>query len=200
MKYVLVSQRVDISAHGERRDALDQRWARLLAACGLIAIPVPNLAASVAALFSLPDLAGVLLTGGNDLPSCGGDVPERDATEAALLDAAGEHNLPVLGVCHGMQVIQSRYGVALEAVTGHVMPEQDILIEGVRTRVNSYHRYGARSNMSELHTWAIADDGVIKAVRHAQLPLLGIMWHPERIEPWAARDCALIRQHFGVTT
>lgn len=200
MKRILVSQRVDISAHGERRDALDQRWVQLLAACGLATIPVPNLAENVAALFSLPEIAGVLLTGGNDLPSCGGDVPERDATETALIEGAVQHQLPVLGVCHGMQVIQSRYGVTLEAVAGHVMPEQDILINGVRTQVNSYHRYGTRSSSNDLPVWAVADDGVVKAVRHVKLPIVGIMWHPERIKPWAARDCALIRQHFGVNT
>ena len=49
----------------------------------------------------------MVLTGGNDLAALGGDAPERDATENALLDAAESRRLPVIGVCRGMQVIQA---------------------------------------------------------------------------------------------
>lgn len=50
-KIVLVSQRVDVVAsYGERRDALDQRWAEFLAGLGYLAVPVPNHPAAAAAL------------------------------------------------------------------------------------------------------------------------------------------------------
>ena len=47
-----------------------------------------------------------------------------------------------------------------------------------------------------LMTWAIADDGVIKAVRHAGRRMIGVMWHPERLEPFAADDVALFSRFF----
>jgi putative glutamine amidotransferase len=45
------------------------------------------------------NVGGIVLTGGNDLTAYGGDAPDRDATETALLDFAERRNLPVLGVC-----------------------------------------------------------------------------------------------------
>jgi gamma-glutamyl-gamma-aminobutyrate hydrolase PuuD len=43
----------------------------------------------------------------------------------------------------------------------------------------------------------VAADGVVKAVRHSAHPITGIMWHPERIAPFAADDVALFRRVFG---
>ena len=45
-------------------------------------------------------------------------------------------------------------------------------------------------------TWAIADDGVIEAVRHERRRMIGVMWHPERCEPFAADDVALFSRFF----
>ncbi len=61
--------------------------------------------------------------------------------------------------------------------------------------MNSYHDWGCTSVPSGLETWATADDGVVKAVRWPGLPVVGIMWHPERILPYRAQDVSLIRQH-----
>lgn len=196
MRKLLVSQRVDVSPHGERRDGLDQRWAGFLHACGLLPIAVPNVANTTANFLELPDIAGVLLTGGNDLAMCGGDVPERDAVEHQLLETAIRRHLPVLGVCHGMQVIQAYFGHSLIAVEGHIQSRQTISIDGAPSVVNSYHRYGTRETIAPLQTWATADDGVVKAVRHDSLPVTGIMWHPERMSPWTDRDLQLFKTVF----
>jgi putative glutamine amidotransferase len=45
-------------------------------------------------------------------------------------------------------------------------------------------------------TWAVADDGVIKAVRHTGRRMIGVMWHPERLNPFAADDVALFSRFF----
>ena len=199
MRLVAVTQRVVVAPpHGERRDCLDQRWIGFLAACGLTAVPVPNDETAARALFSDLDFAGVVLTGGTDLVACGGDAPERDAAESTLIDCAEAVGRPVLGVCRGMQLIQHRFGVPLQRVTGHVAPRQGIAIDGVPTEVNSFHNVGTTENRPPLTVWAKAEDGVIKAVKHPTRKLLGIMWHPERIEPFAPRDVELFRSFFGV--
>lgn len=200
MRLVAVTQRVVVAPpHGERRDCLDQRWICFLAACGFVAVPIPNDARAARALFADLDLAGVVLTGGNDLAVCGGDAPERDAAENALVDCAEAAGRPVLGVCRGMQVIQHRFGVPLRRVEGHVAPRQRIVIDGVPTEVNSFHNIGTTENRQPLTVWGVADDGVIKAVKHPSRRLLGVMWHPERIDPFATRDIELFRSYFGVT-
>ena len=197
MKAVALTQRVEVvPSYGERRDCLDQRWPELLARCNLLPVAVPNNATLVPQLLSAARVEGIVLTGGGDLASYGGKAPERDATEAALLHLAVERRIPVIGVCRGMQAIQHFFGVPLSRVAGHVAPIQEILIEGVRETVNSFHDFGTSESAAELEPWAHAHDGIVKAVRHRHLPLIGMMWHPERMNPFRDSDIALFRRTF----
>jgi len=197
MKAIAITQRVTVvPEYGERRDCLDQAWPRFIAACGLLPLPLPNVVEVALAMCGDSELAGLVLTGGNDLAALGGDAPERDATENALLDAAESRGLPVLGVCRGMQLIQQRCAVPLQRVEGHVTRRQIVHIDGEPAEVNSYHRFGARESRPPLEVWAVAADGVVKAVRHTARPTIGIMWHPERNAPFAANDVALFRRVF----
>jgi N5-(cytidine 5'-diphosphoramidyl)-L-glutamine hydrolase len=199
MKAVAITQRVSVvPAYGERRDCLDQAWTRFLAACGLLPVLLPNITEAALALCEGAGIAGLVLTGGNDLAVFGGDAPERDVTENTLLDMAERRRLPVLGVCRGMQVIQQRFAIPLCRVEGHVAQRQVIRIDGERKEVNSYHCFGAFDSRPPLEVWAVADDGVVKAVRHSAEPITGIMWHPERRSPFSPADVALFRQVFGV--
>lgn len=198
MKLVAVTQRVEIAAgHGERRDALDQAWTHLLGHCGCLGAVLPNNPTAARALWRRLPFAGLLLTGGNDLAEFGGDASERDETERMLLVEARAGGRPILGVCRGMQVIQAAFGVDLQPVAGHIAERQTIWLGERRVLVNSYHTFGARQTVPELLVWARADDGVIKAVRHTTEPIVGVMWHPERLQPFREADCALLRVHFG---
>ena len=199
MKMVAITQRVSVvPAYGERRDCLDQAWTKFLAACGLLPVLLPNVTGAALALCGRAGVGGLVLTGGNDLAVLGGDAPERDAVESALLDLAERRRLPVLGVCRGMQMIQQRFAVPLQRVEGHVAQRQVIRINGERKEVNSYHRFAAFDSRPPLEVWAVAGDGVVKAIRHSAQPITGIMWHPERFAPFSPADVALFRQVFGV--
>ncbi|MGA3211821.1 MAG: gamma-glutamyl-gamma-aminobutyrate hydrolase family protein [Terriglobales bacterium] len=199
MKAVAITQRVSVlPAYGERRDCLDQAWTRFLSACGLLPVLIPNVTEAALALSEGTGVSGLVLTGGNDLAILGGDAPERDAVEKALLDLAERRKLPVLGVCRGMQVIQQRFGIPLRRVEGHVAPRQVIRIEGEQREVNSYHRFAAFDSRPPLDVWAVADDGIVKAIRHSAQSITGIMWHPERSAPFSQADVALFRHVFGV--
>jgi putative glutamine amidotransferase len=199
MKAVAVTQRVATEPRtGERRDCLDQRWAEFLLACGLVALPLPNSIAAATALITTVPIAGLVLTGGNDLAAYGGDAPERDATENAAIDLVESLGLPVLGVCRGMQIVQHRFGVPLRRVTGHVQPHQIVSIEGAPVAVNSFHNIGTTENRTPLQVWAVAEDGTVKAVRHPSGRLSAIMWHPERLFPFAPRDIETFQRFFGV--
>ncbi len=199
MTLVAITQRVAIvPEYGERRDCLDQAWPRFLAACGLAPLALPNVLEVALELCAGAAVSGLVLTGGNDLAACGGDAPERDAVEFALLDWAERRGLPVLGVCRGMQVIQQRFGIGLHRVERHVAPRQVIRIEGEPREVNSFHHFAARESRPPLDVWAVADDGVVKAIRHSMQPITGIMWHPERLSPFSPADVALFRKVFEV--
>lgn len=199
MKAVAITQRVSVvPVDGERRDCLDQSWTKFLAACGLLPVLLPNVAEAALGLCKRAGIAGLVLTGGNDLAVLGGDAPERDAVENALLDLAERRGLPVLGVCRGMQVIQQRFAIPLRRVEGHVAQRQVIRIDGQPKEVNSYHHFAAFNSRPPLDVWAVAADGVVKAIRHSAQPIAGIMWHPERSAPFSPADVVLFRQVFGV--
>jgi len=199
MKAVAVTQRVAVvPQYGERRDCLDQAWTKFLFTCGLLPVLLPNVPEAAVALCEEANVNGIVLTGGNDLAVLGGDAPERDVTENAVLDWAAQHTIPVLGTCRGMQVIQQRFAVSLCRVEGHVAQQQTIRIDNQREEVNSYHHFGAFESRPPLETWALADDGVVKAIRHSTQSITGIMWHPERLAPFRPADVQLFRQVFGV--
>jgi putative glutamine amidotransferase len=65
-------------------------------------------------------------------------------------------------------------------------------------RVRSYHDWGVRPDAvgPELVVTAYAEDGTVEGVRHADLPIVGVMWHPER-EPDPAPGVALLRALAG---
>jgi gamma-glutamyl-gamma-aminobutyrate hydrolase PuuD len=199
VKAVAITQRVAVvPSYGERRDCLDQAWTKLLVACGLLPVLLPNVTEAALASFQRADITGLVLTGGNDLAALGGDAPERDAVENALLDSAQQRGLPVLGVCRGMQVIQQRFAIPLRRVEGHVAQRQIIRIDGKPKEVNSYHHFAAFDSRPPLDVWAVADDGVVKAIRHSTQHITGIMWHPERSTPFSPADVLLFRQVFAV--
>lgn len=190
MKKIFVSQRSYVEPkHGEIRDALDQRWHAFFAKTGIVPLLVPNNPEVTKRMIAELPADGILLTGGND-------TPEREASEYALLEHAIRTRLPVLGVCHGMQAIQRYFGVEIEKVSGHVSPAMTIQIEGKPATVNSYHELGATGSVDALEVWARADDGVVKAVRHRDLPITAIMWHPEREAMPGERDKALFTHHW----
>jgi putative glutamine amidotransferase len=167
------------NAFGERQDALDPRWHTFLAECGLVGVPLPNDPALAPCTARTLDLAGLLLTGGQNLARYGGDAARRDETEQALLAWAMSAHRPVFGVCRGMQLILDAFGSGLVPVDGHVAVEHEALIDGVPTTVNCYHRLAAVRVAEPLVVTGTRGD-VVEAVRHRLAPVRGIMWHPER--------------------
>ena len=198
MTLIAVTQRVTVvPEYGERRDAADQAWTRFLDLCGLTPLFVPNVPAVAERLVAELPVRGLLLTGGNDLSEYGGDAPERDETERALVDLALRRRLPVVGVCRGMQVLQARWGVPLTRVEGHVTAGHEIIVDGAGPdQVNSYHRWGSNQAGDELMVWARAADGIVEGIRHKSAPVIGLMWHPERCQQPRPSDVTLFRHAF----
>ncbi|HET6212769.1 MAG TPA: gamma-glutamyl-gamma-aminobutyrate hydrolase family protein [Micromonosporaceae bacterium] len=164
-------------------------------------------------------LDGLVLAGGADV---GPDLyaaqphaetvtrPDRDANEMALLRAALAVDLPVLGVCRGMQLLAVAYGGALDQhlpeSVGHPghLPEPGVFgahpatfapgsrvaaIFGPVSEVNSYHHQSI-ADPGRLAVTGWAGDGVIEAVEDPAMRfVLGVQWHPEEaadVRPFAA--------------
>ena len=184
----------------ETRDAISQEWSKLLSNClnSTIWLSIPNLGNGVRDYLKNWRIDAVILTGGNGV----GTSLLRDKTESLILDYCGERRLPVLGVCRGLQMIQSYYGGGLSptppnhALGGnhsvevcHQKGKQ--LIEKNRVKVNSYHDECVPVDelSSELDCWLVSDDGLVEGLFHRNRPQIAVQWHPERHleDQWIAR-------------
>lgn len=184
---VAVSQRVDrVPGREETRDALDQALVQWLAGAGCIAVPVPNTLpmsgdnVTLGKWVEAVSPSMIVLSGGNDI----GGVPQRDATEAALLSWAAHGRKPVLGICRGMEMMGIYAGGKLSPVTGHVRIYHELGDGGSPVgwpgRINSYHDFALADVPPSYKALARSGDGMIEAMRHVDLPWEGWMWHPER--------------------
>ena len=199
MKPVIYTQRVEVIAdYQERRDCADQRIADFIHACGFMPIPLPNRAALAKDIVSRIHPQGIVLTGGNSLTAYGGNAPERDEMDHALITLAIENNIPLYGFCRGMQSILFYFGNVLEAVEGHVAVHHFIREGLENVRVNSYHNQGCKEIKKDcgLVIVAQAEDGVIEAVYHEKHLIVGTMWHPEREYPFRDVDVERVRSIF----
>ncbi|EPJ48869.1 MAG: hypothetical protein OFPI_27410 [Osedax symbiont Rs2] len=208
MKLLGITQRVEeVKSYSERRDCLDQRWYEYANMLGYIPVPLPNIPQNqVAALLNVLNLNAVLFSGGNSIASYNSaardSAPERDGFEARLLDECLARNIPVIGVCRGMQMINVCLGGGLSPISNHVGIRHDISItETGNTRnvsVNSYHNWciPGESLAPILNVIAVDCAGNVEAFKHANKSVLGIMWHPEREEQPSSSDINLIKSIF----
>jgi|SRR3989338_779743 len=186
---IAVSQRSLTDTHSLSYDALELSWYDFLEACSLAPLLIPNHITQADYLINTIQVKGILLTGGNNQPL-------RDLLEKSLIEYGILHHLPIMGVCHGMQIIQSYFHVSLRPVSNHIATEQSIFIHGREKIVNSYHTIGTEETVPELEVWARAEDNVVKAIQHVSLPIIGIMWHPERKNPFSEEDIDLFKCFF----
>ncbi|MBN2404143.1 MAG: anthranilate phosphoribosyltransferase, partial [Coriobacteriia bacterium] len=129
--------------------------------------------------------AGVVVSPGPGMPSDAG------ASEA-VLSAAAEAGIPVLGVCLGHQAIAEVYGGRVvraprpvHGKTADVYHNGTGLLEGMPNPFTAtrYHSLivDFDSLPVELEVTAKTDDGLIMALRHRQLPVYGVQFHPESV-------------------
>lgn len=173
---------------------------------------VPPMEGSVEETLAAVD--GLIFSGGADLdpstyeaephPEVTFVQPHRDEAELALLERAIAHELPVLAVCRGMQLLNVLRGGDLHQhlpeLVGHeghrevpgVFSEHEVRLRpgshtaellGERTRVQSSHHQGVGRLGSGLEAVGWAEDGSIEAVEDpAHRFVVGVLWHPEEGE------------------
>lgn len=131
---------------------------------------------------------GLLLPGGGDVAN------ELDREERNLIKYFLDRGRPILGICRGMQALNVYFGGTLyERIGGHQQSTGDIFhptrtIEplsqwlGQCPIVNSNHHQAAKQIGYGLRICQWTQDGIVEALVHESLPVLGVQWHPERMK------------------
>jgi putative glutamine amidotransferase len=202
---------------GVERTGVNAAYARsVVGAGGVPLILSPVLEPSYAAR-ALDGLDGLLLTGGEDIdpawygadrsPQLFPPSRERDLFELATLAAARQRELPILGICRGIQLVNVGLGGTLyqdlpserpgpvdhnpaaertaraHAVLLEVGSRAAGALGATRLSVNSFHHQAIRDLAPGLVVSGVTEDGVIEAVESpADAPwLLAVQWHPEEM-------------------
>ncbi len=200
---------VDTPGYQEFRDALAQDWQEFMAYAlpEVQWVPIPNLGQAATDFLKNWAIDGVILSGGNNVGSC----LQRDTTEKTILKYCIENDIPVFGVCRGLQMMQTFFGGSLSACPKekHVATEHNILITResfekfyspkLELKVNSFHQDGIlKSALSpQLQSWAITDEDWVEGVEAKEYQMRAVMWHPERGRPLREEDRQMIRHFFG---
>lgn len=183
---------------------------------GAVPILLPSRMVSMSRVDQLLDaVQAVVLIGGEDI--CGvpegraeaaeahaAHNPERDAFEVALAQRAWERDIPLLGICRGMQVLNvARGGTLIENLPGAGTSSEHLIERGVfnshavdvspgtkvselfgeRVLVPSHHHQAVDHLGEGLTVSGRASDSVIEAVEAPTKGFfLGVQWHPEESE------------------
>ena len=193
-----------------RADLLPTEYAASVEAAGGVPLLLPPVSAPGAAARVVSRIDALVVSGGADVDPdrygaqpharTAGWRPDRDAWELALLDAADEAGLPVLGICRGMQLMAVRAGGHLEQhlpdVVGHsehapapgafgwtpIRTTPGSLVRrliGEESQVNCAH-HQAVARHPGFEVTARATDGTVEAIEDPERPFwLAVQWHPE---------------------
>lgn len=207
MKKIAITQRLILNnTYYEMRECLHMQWGALFKLLGWTPVILPH-ETDINEMYENIGFDGVILSGGNDLYEIKGTEENRirDEYEKNVIKFCIEKEIPVFGVCRGLQIINSYFGGSLASVEDHSGTVHDVVVNANSSMfehlsnfeyVNSYHNYAVEKLGSGLFTSVLSTDGCIEAVEHKELKIFAVMWHPER---GGLEDCnfALLKGFFG---
>jgi microsomal dipeptidase-like Zn-dependent dipeptidase/gamma-glutamyl-gamma-aminobutyrate hydrolase PuuD len=206
-----------IGISGNFRDGdctLAQAYYMSVLEAGGTPVVIPSYDDERALVSVLENMDGIVLSGGADIdPDYLGEEPlegisinpRRDRQELTLVRLAVDRQIPVLGICRGIQVLAAALGGKLyqDIRTQHDKPsiehsqtiarglpshdvklEKDSLLYGLFGKeslaVNSFHHQAVREVPAGFRITAVSPDGIIEGMESTTFrPILGVQWHPE---------------------
>lgn len=205
--------------YGTKGCELAQGYYESVLQAGGIPLVLPPYTDAEALCQTLDRVDGILLSGGGDInplllgeepiPGLHGICPQRDEMELQLVREAYNRQIPMLGICRGIQTLVAALGGTIyqdlntqyteaplvkhdqdldRAYASHTVKVEagstlaSLFPEAVEKGlpVNSFHHQAVRTPGPLLRVSAKATDGVIEAVESNEFKsIIGIQWHPE---------------------
>lgn len=206
---------------------------RSIEAAGGTPVVIPPRRKPDASLISLIDrIDGLLLSGGADInpilmgedpvPALHGINNERDAFELALTRLAYNRQVPMLGICRGIQVLAAALGGTVMQDIATAMPHSTLVkhsqdadrgvathfvtaeadsvvgrLLGTRFAVNSFHHQAVGEPGPHFRVTARSADGVVEAIESTDMKsIIGVQWHPECFWPEGDSCMMPLFEHF----
>ncbi len=196
----------------EESFVIETTYARTVARAGGIPVLLPSISSNKSLLKdAAAKIDGLLLPGGRDMdPKFYNEEPhpklklmslERTESEIVILEEALKRNIPVLGICGGMQLINVFFKGSLyqdisslisnalvheKGSVHEITVEEGTLLQGIIKEksfsIKSYHHQSVKTLGTGLRVCATCPDGVIEAIEGTDSFILGLQWHPEREE------------------
>lgn len=208
---------IGISAnYDENNSKLAENYYKSIIAAGGTPVIIPVTDCNDTLEKIVASLDGILFSGGGDMHPCyygeepipeNGEVNElRDRYDYNLMITAAKWQLPILGICRGMQTINIAFGGSLYqdikaqyemiplnhsqeeaksvATQKATIAEGSLLNEilGVGTLdINTIHHQSVNRVAEGFRAVAHTDDGICEAVESLYYPIVGVQWHPEHL-------------------
>lgn len=195
----------------EGRFVLNEPYVKEVMASGGIPLCIPSYADEI-----VETIDGLLLTGGFDIdpkfygkkphPKLGIVTLQRDLDEFQLVEKCLERNMPIFGICRGLQLLNVFFGGTLfqhidaeyKTTIIHQQKEDrnisthDVVVEKgskfysivgeKKLAVNSLHHQGIREIGKGLKSVAFSNDELIEGIERNDYPFcIAVQWHPEEL-------------------
>lgn len=212
---------VTVAHHGEELSTFPRDYyVRSLRRAGGVPLLLPPVGDGEEAALVLARLDGLVLSGGGDIsPLYLGELPHRalescsplrDLSEILLTKEALKRDMPLLGICRGIQVLAVAMGGSIyqdipsqhdgamlhNQTAPREFPWHEVNLGGrlltimgrTKITVNSFHHQAVQQLPSGFSVGATAPDGIIEGIEAPERRFcLGVQWHPEAMleEPFS---------------
>ena len=194
---------------------LGRGYYQSVVAAGGVPVVIPPVADKHVIINTLEHIDALILSGGGDInPLWAGEEPspklhginqERDLPELLIARLAYNRQIPMLGICRGIQTLATAFGGKVSQDIGDVATvkhsqdadrseathsvtiEQDSILFNIykdeKLMVNSFHHQAVAEAGDKFRVVAKSADGIVEAMESTEFKsILGVQWHPECLE------------------
>ena len=198
--------------YGELTCKLSEDYYKSIQKAGGVPVIIPPLSDTDSIINTLEHIDGLLLSGGADFnplytgeepsPKLSGINSERDLPELLITQLAYNRQIPILGICRGIQTLATALGGKVRQDISDICkvkhsqdadrsePTHSVIIEEDSTLytlyqnktlfVNSFHHQAVETGGDRFRVVGRSADGIIEAIESSEFKsIMGVQWHPE---------------------